>query len=93
MVKLTEKQVAVLNCLKENGGRLSVNAITEGTGFTLRAVNALLNDMSCYEAKPGRNRAGKGVIDIEKVDEGGEKPVRYVFLTDLGMSWTAPEEE
>lgn len=90
MVKLTEKQAVVLNYLKDNGGRASVNDIIEGTGYPLRVVNALLNNMSCYKAKNGRE--GKGVIDIDKVDEGGEKPVRYIFLTDAGMEW-APVEE
>lgn len=90
MVSLTEKQAVVLNYLKDNGGRASVNAIIEGTGYSLRVVNALLNGMSCYATQG--NRKGKGVIDIEKVDEGGEKPVRYVFLTDAGMEW-APAEE
>lgn len=92
MVKLTEKQVVVLNYLKENGGRATVDEICEGTGFAKRSVNALITGMSCYEDKSGKGRTGKGVLDVEKnTNEDGEE-VRMIFLTDAGMGW-APVEE
>ncbi len=82
MAQLKEKTQECFDFIKANGGRVTTTEIMEGLGLEKIAsvtgrVNALV-------------KAGFAVR--EKVDEGGEKPVTYVQLTDEGMAYVPTEE-
>jgi predicted transcriptional regulator len=84
-MKLTEKSMEVLNYVKENGGRVSVEELAAGLGRTTRSVNANVTDL-CSEKK--------GLAMREKVTPEGEdaKPITYVVLTEAGQAFTPSED-
>jgi uncharacterized membrane protein len=84
-MKLTEKSMEVLNYVKENGGRVSVEELSNGLGRTTRSVNANVTDL-CSEKK--------GLAVREKVKGEGEdaKDITYVVLTEAGMSFVPSED-
>ena len=77
-MKLTEKSLNVFNCVKENGGRVTVDAICAALGLTSRSINANINDLS-----------KKGLVIRDKVAGEGEdaKEVTFVVLTDEGAAF------
>ena len=77
-MKLTEKSLNVFNYVKENGGRVTIDAICEGLGLAARSVNANVTDLS-----------KKGLVIRDKVAGEGEdaKDITYVVLTDEGASF------
>ena len=82
MAQLKEKTQECFDFIKANGGRVTTTEIREGLGLEKIAsvtgrVNALV-------------KAGLAVRD--KVDEGGEKPVTYVQLTEEGLNYVPSEE-
>ena len=84
-MKLTEKSMEVLNYVKENGGRVSVDELAAGLNRTTRSVNANVTDL-CSEKK--------GLAMREKVKGDGEdaKDITYVVLTDAGMNFVPTED-
>ena len=70
-MKLTEKSLNVFNCVKENGGRVAVDAIAEALGLATRSINANVTDL-----------AKKGLVIRDKVAGEGEdaKEVRARVL-------------
>lgn len=84
-MKLTEKSMEVLNYVKENGGRVSIEELSNGLGRTQRSVNANVTDL-CSEKK--------GLAVREKVAGEGEdaKPITYVVLTEAGMAFVPSED-
>ena len=78
-IKLTEKSAEIFNYVKANGGRVSVEELTQATGRTSRSLTANINDLCKKELC---------VRDKVKV-EGQEKPVTYVCLTDTGKEFSA----
>lgn len=86
-MKLTEKSMEVLNYVKENGGRVSVEELAAGLNRTARSVNANVTDL-CSEKK--------GLAMREKVKGEGEgedaKDITYVILTDAGMNFVPSED-
>lgn len=83
-MKLTEKSMEVLNYVRENGGRVSVEELAAGLGRPPRSVNANITDL-CSEKK--------GLAVREKVAvEGADKPVTYVVLTEAGQSFVPSED-
>ena len=83
-MKLTEKSMEVLNYVKENGGRVSIDELAAGLNRTARSVNANVTDL-CSEKK--------GLAMREKVTvEGEEKPVTYVVLTEAGQAFVPAAE-
>lgn len=93
-IKLTEKQTAVYNYLKENG-RVTMDELcnalsTPEITFTPKNLNPVITTLGCKGEK------AKGLVDYEKIDvEGQDKPVKYVFLTEAGMAYdpTATDAE
>ena len=77
-MKLTEKSLNVFNFVKENGGRVSIDAICEGLGLAARSINANVTDLS-----------KKGLVIRDKVAGEGEdaKEITYVVLTATGASF------
>ena len=84
-MKLTEKSMEVLNYVKENGGRVSVEELAAGLGRTTKSVNANVTDL-CSEKK--------GLAIREKVAGEGEdaKAITYVILTDAGLNFVPSED-
>lgn len=82
-MKLTEKSAEVLNYVKANGGRVSVDAIAEATGRATRSINANVTDLQ-----------KKCLVVREKVAGEGEdaKDITYVVMTDEGAAWTPAED-
>lgn len=77
-MKLTEKSLNVFNYVKENGGRVTIDAICEGLGLAARSINANVTDLS-----------KKGLVIRDKVAGEGEdaKEITYVVLTDDGAAF------
>lgn len=87
MAKLTEKQTLVLNYLKQHGGRVTMDDLCEALNSDAKHLNPVVTTLGVKGEK------ARGLVDYEKVTiEGQEKPVKYVFLTDAGMSFTPDEE-
>ena len=84
-MKLTEKSMEVLNYVKENGGRVSIEELANGLNRTARSVNANVTDL-CSEKK--------GLCVREKVAGEGEdaKAITYVVLTEAGKAFTPAAE-
>lgn len=80
-IKLTEKQTAVYNYLKENG-RVSMDELCNALDTDAKHLNPVITTLGC------KGERAKGLVDYEKIDvEGSEKPVKYVFLTDAGIAY------
>ena len=77
-MKLTEKSLNVFNFVKENGGRVSIDAICEGLGLAARSINANVTDLS-----------KKGLVIRDTVAGEGEdaKEITFVVLTDEGAAF------
>ena len=77
-MKLTDKSLNVFNFVKENGGRVTIDAICEGLGLAARSINANVTDL-----------AKKNLVIRDKVAGEGEdaKDITYVVLTDDGAAF------
>lgn len=81
--KMTEKEVAVFNYVKTNGGRVSIDEIAEALERSPRSIGPNIN------AFVSNDLAVREKVEVE----GAEKPVTYVVLTDAGMNFTPATEE
>jgi predicted HTH transcriptional regulator len=85
-MKLTEKQTAVVNYLRENG-RVSMDELCNALGTDAKHLNPVITTLGV------KGERAKGLCDYEKVAvDGEEKPVKYVFLTEAGVNFTPDEE-
>lgn len=85
-MKLTEKQTAVFNYLKENG-KVTMDELCEALGSDAKHLNPVITTLGC------KGERAKGLVDYEKVAvEGQEKPVKYVFLTEAGESFVPSDD-
>ncbi len=85
-MKLTEKQTAVFNYLKENG-KVTMDKLCEALGSDAKHLNPVITTLGC------KGERAKGLVDYEKVAvEGQEKPVKYVFLTEAGESFVPSDD-
>ena len=86
-MKLTEKQTAVVNYLKENG-RVSMDELCAALGTDAKHLNPVITTLGV------KGERAKGLCNYEKVAiEGEEKPVKYVFLTEAGMSFVPSDDD
>lgn len=86
-MKLTEKQTAVINYLKENGGRVSMDELCSALNSDAKHLNPVVTTLGTKGEK------AKGLCDYEKVAvEGAEKPVKYVFLTEAGANFVPSDD-
>lgn len=74
-IKLTEKSLNVFNYVKENGGRVAIDAICEALGLGSRSIGANVTDLS-----------KKGLVIRDKVATD-DKEVTFVVLTDEGAAF------
>jgi len=82
-MKLTEKSMEVLNYVRDNGGKVSIDELAGALGRTPRSVGANVTDL-----------AKKELAAREKVEvEGADKPVTYVVLNAAGMNFVPSEDE
>ena len=80
--KMTEKELAVFEYVKENGGRVSVDEVAEALDRTSRSINPNINAF-----------VANGLAEREKVEvEGEDKPVTFVVLTDEGKAFLQAED-
>ncbi len=82
-MKLTEKTQEVFDYVKANGGRVAALDAVAGLG-----KEKLIQIQSCITSL-----TKKGLAEYVKVDEGGEKPVAYIQLTDAGMDFVPSDED
>lgn len=81
-MKLTEKQLAVVNYLKANGGRVAMEELCAALGSDAKHLNPVVTTLGV------KGPRAKGLVDYEKIAvEGEEKPAKYVFLTDAGVNF------
>ena len=80
--KMTEKEVAVFNYVKANGGRVSIDEIAEALDRSTRSIGPNIN------AFVANDLAVREKVEVE----GAEKPVTYVALTDAGMNFVHATE-
>lgn len=81
--KMTEKEIAVFNYVKSNGGRVSIDEIAEALERSPRSIGPNIN------AFVSNDLAVRDKVEVE----GAEKPVTYVVLTDAGMNFVPAIEE
>lgn len=81
--KMTEKEVAVFNYVKANGGRVSIDEIAEALDRSPRSIGPNVN------AFVSNDLAVREKVEVE----GAEKPITYVVLTDAGLNFTPATEE
>lgn len=84
MAKLTEKQQMVMDYLKDNGGRVTMDDLCDGLGLASKSLNPVVTGL-------GTKGRGKGLVDYEKVTEG-EKTVKWVYLTEEGKNFDPTED-
>ena len=85
-MKLTEKQTAVVNYLKENG-RVSMEELCNALNTDAKHLNPVITTLGV------KGERAKGLCNYEKVAvEGEEKPVKYVFLTEAGINFVPSED-
>ena len=86
-MKLTEKQTAVVNYLKENGGRVAMEELCNALHTDAKHLNPVITTLGV------KGERAKGLCDYEKIAvEGAEKPVKYVFLTEAGINFVPSED-
>ena len=86
-MKLTEKQTAVFNYLKENDGRVSMDELCTALNTDAKHLNPVITTLGC------KGPRAKGIVDYEKIAiEGSDKTTKYVFLTDAGNSFVPSED-
>ena len=87
MAKLTEKQSAVVNYLKEMGTKVTMDELCEALGTDAKHLNPVITGLGT------KGERAKGLVDYEKIAvEGEEKPVKYVFLTEAGQAFEPTED-
>lgn len=79
-MKLTANSQMVLNFVRENGGRVSMDELANGLGKAPRSVSANVTDL-----------AKKELATREK-EQVGEETITYVVLTDAGLSFEPTAE-
>lgn len=83
-MKLTKMSSEVLNYVKENGGKISIEELSNALSRTPRSVGANVTDLK-----------KKGLAIREKVAGEGEdaKDITYVVLTDEGKTFVPSEDD
>lgn len=82
-MKLTEKSAAVLNYIKENGGKVSIDELASALERTSRSISANVTDLQKKE-----------LVTREKVAGEGEdaKDITYAVLTPAGAEFVPTED-
>ena len=80
-IKLTKMSKEVFDYVKGNGGKVSIDELTNATGRNSRSVGANVTDLK-----------KKGLADRVKEKGADDKEVTYVQLTDEGMAFVPAED-
>lgn len=82
-MKLTEKSQAVLDYLKSNGGKVSIDELCEALDRAPRSINANVTDL-----------CKKGLVVREKVAAASddEKDITYAVVTPDGAAFVPSED-
>lgn len=83
-MKLTQMSSEVLNYVKENGGRISIEELSNALGRTSRSVGANVTDLQKKKLAIREKEAGEGE---------GTKDVTYVVLTEKGQNFVPTDDE
>lgn len=78
---LKEKTQQALDVIKAHGGRMTTADLATELGVVPSSVTGRINSLVKNE-----------LAFREKIDEGGDKPVTYVCLTDAGLNFVPSEE-
>ena len=79
---LKEKTQELFDLIKGNGGRMSTKAMAEELGVKINSVTGRVNSLVKNE-----------LAFRDRVDEGGDKPVVYVELTEAGINYVPSEDK
>ena len=82
-MKLTEKSTQVLDYVKANGGKVSIDELATALDRTARSINANVTDLTKKEFAVREKVAGEGE---------DAKDITYVVLTDAGMNYVPTED-
>lgn len=82
-MKLTEKSTAVLDYIKANGGKVSIDELASALERTSRSISANVTDLQ-----------KKGLVIREKVAGEGEdaKDITYAVITPEGAEFVPTED-
>ena len=82
-MKLTEKSTAVLDYIKANGGKVSIDELASALERTSRSISANVTDLQ-----------KKGLVTSEKVAGEGEdaKDITYAVITPEGAEFVPTED-
>jgi predicted transcriptional regulator len=83
IMKLTEKSTAVLDYIKANGGKVSIDELASALERTSRSISANVTDLQ-----------KKGLVTREKVAGEGEdaKDITYAVITPEGAEFVPTED-
>lgn len=79
-MKLTEKSLEVLEYVRDNGGRVSIDELVNAIGRAKRSIGANVTDLT-----------NKKLMVRDKVVEG-ENEVTYAVVTDEGKHFVQEED-
>ena len=82
MAQLTEKTAELFDYVKAHGGKVAAMDAVAGLG-----KEKLISIQSCITSLKK-----KGLAEYIKVDEGGDKPVAYIVLTEEGKDFVPSED-
>lgn len=81
--KMTEKELAVFNYVKQAGGRVSIDEVADALDRSPRSIGPNVNAF-----------VSNGIAQREKVAvEGEDKEKTYIVLTAEGMAFTPADAE
>lgn len=83
-MKLTEKSTAVLDYIRNNGGKVSIDELASALERTSRSISANVTDLQ-----------KKGLVVREKVAGEGEdaKDITYAVVTPAGAEFVPTEDD
>lgn len=81
--KMTEKELAIFNYVKENGGKVDIEEVAKALDRTTRSINPNVNAF-----------VANGLAEREKVEvEGSDKAHTYIVLTAEGKNFVPSDAE
>lgn len=82
-MKLTEKSMNVLNYVRDNSGKVSIEELVNALGASARSISANVTDLQKKEL----------VTRVKEAGEGEDaKDITYVVLTEAGNAYTPSED-
>lgn len=82
-MKLTEKSTNVLNYVRDNGNKVSIEELATALNLSTRSIGANVTDLTKKELATRVKEPGDGE---------DAKDVTYVVLTEAGINYTPSED-